>query len=55
MNLKLRIKESIERKIRLSDLTYNYSNGLLEPSSLFDGYGVIELDIYDVFNKIKLS
>jgi hypothetical protein len=36
MDLKERVKESIERKIRLKDITYNSASGSLEPLSLFN-------------------
>jgi hypothetical protein len=36
MDLKERVKESIERKIRLKDITYNTNTGLLEPLTLFN-------------------
>jgi hypothetical protein len=35
-DLKERVKESIERKIRLKDITYNSASGSLEPLSLFN-------------------
>jgi len=36
MDLKLRIKESIERKLGLKNITYNTGSGLLEPLSVFN-------------------
>ena len=36
MDLKERVKESIEKKIRLKDITYNSASGLIEPLSLFN-------------------
>ena len=54
MDLKERVKESIERKIRLSDLTYNSESGLLEPLSLFNTIRRMKI-IGNLFNGKELG